>query len=213
MKKKLLSLVLAGAMVASTSVSAFATTKDIDVQPNKDSEAIIPIEGNIESKEGHIAPGTIAVTVPTSASFKVDNKGAVTSAKMNIVNKGEKKISVLASSFKDTTGTESINLVKDLDQTDRKKVSLRLTGGNEEIILTSENGGSMYKISEPTRAISGDFELQEVSPHGQLELQLEGQGTAYNNSVRSDGDSVRSNGDDPVSDKFKLVLKIKQVNN
>ena len=205
MKKKLLSLVLAGAMVASTSVSAFATTQDIDVQPNKDSEAIIPIEGNIESKEGEIAPGTIAVTVPTSASFKVDKKGAVTSAKMNIVNKGEKKISVLASSFKDTTGTGSINLVKDLDSTDRKKVSLRLTGGNEEIILTSEDGGKMYKGSAPDEVIRQDFELQQVNPHGQLELQLKGEGTAYNDSV--------SNGDDAVSDEFKLVLKIKQVNN
>lgn len=213
MKKKLLSLVLAGAMVASTSVSAFATTQNIDVQPNKDSEAIIPIEGNIESKSGEIAPGTIAVTVPTSASFKVDKNGAVSSGKMNIVNKGEKKISVLASSFKDTTGTGSINLVKDnLDPTDRKKVSLRLTGGNEEIILTSEGGGSMYKISDTSQAIT-DFELQEVNPHEQLELQLEGQGTAYNPSAISDGGSSRSNGDDPVSDKFKLVLKIKQVNN
>lgn len=205
MKKKLLSLVLAGAMVASTSVSAFATTQDIDVQPNKDSEVNIPIEGNIESKEGQIAPGTIAVTVPTSASFKVDKKGAVTSAKMNIVNKGEKKISVLASSFKDTTGTGSINLVKNLDSNDRKKVSLRLTGGNEEIILISENGGEMYKGSNPSTLISGDFELQKVNPHQQLELQLKGEGTAHN-------DSVTSNGDEAVSDEFKLVLKIKQVN-
>lgn len=205
MKKKLLSLVLAGAMVASTSVSAFATTQDIDVQPNKDSEVNIPIEGNIESKDGEIAPGTIAVTVPTSASFKVDKKGAVTSAKMNIVNKGEKKISVLASSFKDTSGTERINLVKSRDASDRKQVSLRLTGGDEEIILISANGGEMYKVSDPNTAIRQDFELQQVNPHGQLELQLKGEGTAYSDST--------SNGDDAVSDEFKLVLKIKQVNN
>lgn len=205
MKKKLLSLVLAGAMVASTSVSAFATTQDIDVQPNKESEVNIPIQGNIESKDGEIAAGTIAVTVPTSASFKVDKNGVLTSAKMNIVNKGERKISVLASSFKDTTGTKSINLVKTLDQSDRKQVLLRLTGGDEEIILTSEGGGSMYKVSEPNQPINQDFKLQEVNPHGQLELQLKGEGTAYNDST--------SNGDDPVSDDFKLVLKIKQVNN
>lgn len=38
MKKKLLSLVLAGAMVASTSVSAFAdtvNTKNVEIQPNE----------------------------------------------------------------------------------------------------------------------------------------------------------------------------------
>lgn len=205
MKKKLLSLVLAGAMVASTSVSAFATTQDIDVQPNKENVVNIPIQGNIESKNGEIAAGTIAVTVPTSASFNVDKNGVVTSGKMNIVNKGEKKISVLASSFKDTTGTGSINLVKDLEASDRKKVSLRLTGGNEEIILVSENGGKMYRGSVPSELISQDFELQEVNPHEKLELQLKGEGTAY--------DSATSNGDGAVSDEFKLVLKIKQVNN
>lgn len=212
MKKKFLSLMMAAAMVASTSVSAFATTQNIDVQPNKESVVNIPMQGNIESKDGQIAAGTIAVTVPTSASFKVDTNGVVSSGKMNIVNKGEKKISVLASSFKDTTGPKSINLVKTLDPNDRKQVSLRLTGGDEEIILTSDGGGKMYKVSAPDQAISEDFKLQEVNPHEQLELQLKGEGTAYNASAINDGGSVRSNGDDPVSDEFKLVLKIKQVN-
>lgn len=206
MKKKLLSLFLAGGMIATTSVSAFASTTDIEIQPKEEKEVEVQIKGNIESKDGQISVGTIAVTVPTNASFKVDKDGALTSATMSIVNKGDSKISVIASSFKDTSGEQNINLVKEenIDSTNRKKVSLKLTGGNEEIILTSENGGKMYKGSSPTTEITSDqnFVIKNVNAHDQLDLQLQGRGTAYNSS--------NSNGDEAVSDNFKLVLKIKQ---
>lgn len=206
MKKKLLSLVLAGAMVASTSVSAFANTQNIEIQPNEEREVEVQVKGDIESKEGDVVVGTIAVTVPTNASFKVDKKGVLTSATMSIVNKGDSKISVIASSFKDTSGEQHINLVKEenIDSTDRKQVSLKLTGGNEDIILTSTDGGKMYKGSKPTQEItSGEgFEIKTVNAHDKLDLQLQGRGTPY--------DSSNSNGDDAVSDNFKLVLKIKQ---
>lgn len=207
MKKKLLSLVLAGAMVASTSVSAFASTTDIEIQPKEEKEVEVQIKGNIESKDGQISAGTIAVTVPTNASFKVDKDGALTSATMSIVNKGDSKISVIASSFKDTTGVQNINLVKEneVSSSDRKKVFLKLTGGDEDIILTSTDGGKMYKGSDPTQEITStqNFEIKTVNAKSQLDLQLTGQGTAYNDSS--------NNGEAAVSDTFKLVLKIKQA--
>lgn len=206
MKKKLLSLVLAGAMVATTSVSAFATeNKEVEIQPNSEKEVEVQVRGDIESSTGDVVAGTIAVTVPTNASFRVDSKGTLTSATMSIVNKGDSKISVIASSFKDTSGEQKINLVKEgeIDPANRKKVSLKLTGGNEEIILTSQDGGKMYKGSSPTTEItSQDFVIKDVNAHDKLDLQLQGTGTAY--------DSSSNNGDEAVSDNFKLVLKIKQ---
>ena len=50
MKKKLLSLVLAGTMVATTSVSAFAdtNTQEYDVS-SKTAEHFVNIEGNVEN--------------------------------------------------------------------------------------------------------------------------------------------------------------------
>ena len=69
MKKKLLSLVLAGAMVASTSVSAFADT--FDIQKGTGTDVNVSITGNLEGSDGATVPGTVTVTVPTAAVFNV----------------------------------------------------------------------------------------------------------------------------------------------
>lgn len=205
MKKKLLSLVLAGAMVASTSVSAFANTQDVEIQPNSEKEVEVQVKGDIESSTGDVVAGTIAVTVPTNASFRVDNQGALTSGTMSIVNKGESKISVIASSFRDTTGTQKINLVKDeadLSDSDRSKVYLKLTGGNKDIILTSEGNGKMYDATDKTEITAEkNFVIKNINAREKVDLQLQGRGTAYSSSQ----DSTAA-----VNDNFQLVLKIKQ---
>lgn len=206
MKKKLLSLVLAGAMVASTSVSAFANTKNIEVQPTSPSTTEVDVKGNVESSKGEVLPSSVTVTVPTSASFTVKKEGNVEAATMTITNRGNSTVSVIASKFKDTTSTNDINLVKEgsLDTRDRKKVSLKLVGGNEDIILTSEEGGKMYKGSNASTEITEgmDFVIKNIEANDELNLRLEGKGTAY---------SSENNSGDAVSDNFKLVLKIKQV--
>ena len=102
---------------------------------------------------------------------------------------------------------QNINLVKEdeVSSNDRKKVFLKLTGGDEDIILTSTDGGKMYKGSNPAEEITStqNFEIKTVNAKSQLDLQLMGQGTAY--------DASNSNGEAAVSDSFKLVLKIKQA--
>lgn len=208
MKKKLLSLVLAGAMVASTSVSAFAdtvNTENVEIQPKEEKEVQIPIKGDIESESGDIVAGAITVTVPTNASFRVDSQGELTSGTMSIVNKGDKKISVIASSFSDPTGTGGIELVKsesELASGSRSKVYLKLTGGDEDIVLTSESGGKMYKISDTDTPIESrnNHVIKNVNPYKKLDLQLKGKGTAHSGS----------NSSEAVNDNFELVLKIKQ---
>lgn len=206
MKKKLLSLVLAGAMVASTSVSAFAAvnTEDVDVQANTPKPIEVPIQGDIESSDGTTVAGSITVTVPTSAAFKVDKEGNLESGVMKITNKGNSTISVIASKFIDTTGQNKINVVKEaeVNKADRNKVSLKLTGGDKEIILTSEDNGKMYDATKNSVINeSDDFVIKNVEASGSLSLQLKGQGSAY-----EDG----TNNKEAVSDSFKLILKIKQ---
>lgn len=210
MKKKLLSLVLAGAMVASTSVSAFADDT-IQVQPNSESQVEVPIQGNIESSDGTTVPGSITVTVPTSAAFKVDNKGNLESGVMTITNKGNSTVSVIASKFVDTTGTNNINVVKEgnLSETDRSKISLKLTGGEKDIILTSEANdsnkpaGKMYDATNDQEIQeNANFVIKNVVAGSSLELQLQGKGKAYDEN---------NNKKEAVSDNFRLILKIKQA--
>ena len=218
MKKKLLSLVLAGAMVASTSVSAFAAanTEDVDVQANTPKKIEVPIQGDIEASDGTTVAGSISVTVPTSTSFRVDKYGNLTSGTMSIVNKGDKEVSVIASKFIDTNGDKGINLVKTEDElsdsdsdSDRSKVYLKLANGDREIVLTSEANdnnnpaGKMYDITNPNRAITEneDFVIKDVIAGGTANLKLEGKGKAYQSGINSEK---------AVNDSFRLVLKIKQ---
>ena len=211
MKKKLLSLVLAGAMVASTSVSAFADDT-IQVEHNSEKQIEVPIQGDIESNNGTTLPGSITVTVPTSTSFRVDKDGNLTSGNMSIVNKGNKAVSVIASKFIDTNGNKGINLVKtegELDTNDRSKVYLKLANGDREIVLTSEANdnnkpaGKMYDITNTSQAITenDDFVIKNVIAGGTATLKLEGKGTAYQSGTNSEN---------AVNDSFRLVLKIKQ---
>lgn len=216
MKKKLLSLVLAGAMAVSTSVSAFADDT-IQVEHNSEKPIEVPIKGDIAASDGTTLPGSITVTVPTSAAFKVDKEGNLTSGTMSIVNKGDATVSVIASKFIDASGENRINLVKrveDLEENDRSKVYLKLTGGDKEVVLTSEaNDGSnkpagkMYDVRNTNNAIEerDNFVIKDVIPGGTATLTLEGKGTAY----KGEPNSV-TNSKDAVNDSFRLILKIKQ---
>lgn len=205
MKKKLLSLVLAGAMVASTSVSAFADGKEYEVQPKGETTAEVDVRGDVESSNGETLAESITVTIPTNASFKVDKEGTLTSGTMKIENKGNKTVSLIASSFVDANGTQGINLVKsqdDLDANDRSKVYLKLTGGNEDVILTSEDGGKMYKgISGDAIDSADGFVIKDIGANSIANLQLQGKGTKYTSGTNSA---------EAVGENFRLVLKIKQ---
>lgn len=206
MKKKLLSLVLAGAMVASTSVSAFAAEK-IDVQPGSGTDVNVSVTGNLETSGGDIVPGTVSVTVPTAAVFNVKHSdGSITSAAMEIINHSEEDVKVFASSFTDATGNRSINLVKKdaLASSDKRNdVFLKLTGGEKDIFFTSEPNndkyGKMYDVATGN-PLSGDTEIATVTKQSTVPLRLEGKGS-------TEGDEL----DDPIADSFKLVLKIKRA--
>lgn len=202
MKKKLLSLVLAGAMVASTSVSAFAENKPYEVAPGVEREVEVKVEGNVSAHDGTVLPSTVTVTVPTNAAFKVDEKGTLTSATMNIENRGDSAVSVIASEFVDSNGDLGISVVNEanLGTDNRSKVALKLTGGNEEIVLTSENKGTMYKSDGRTKIEKTEnFVIGEATKDRPLSLTLAGKGVAAKGS------------DKAIQDNFKLVLKIKQA--
>lgn len=214
MKKKFLSLMMAAAVVATTSVSAFAAvnTENVEVQANTAKQIEVPIQGDIAASDGTTVAGSITVTVPTSAAFKVDEHGDLTSGTMSIVNKGGATVSVIASKFVDANGVNGINLVKeerDLAEQDRSKVYLKLTGGDKEVVLTSEANddnkpaGKMYDVTDTSEAIEegDDFVIKDVIAGGTATLTLEGKGTAY---------KVDTNSKDAVNDSFRLVLKIKQ---
>lgn len=204
MKKKLLSLVLAGAMVASTSVSAFATETTHEIKADQEKEVEVKVEGNIAGHDGNVLPSSVTVTVPTTANFTVNKKGELSSPTMYIRNSGETAVLVIASEFIDSNGETGINVVKgETDISDkRKNITLKITGGDRDFILTSEQEGNKYgKIYDADgNPISSEANrvIGKATKDNPLELTLSGKGIASKES------------DQAIQDNFKLKLKIKQ---
>lgn len=212
MKKKLLSLVLAGAMVASTSVSAFAadskvTTEQVTISSTQNEKEVqIGVTGNVLDNDGNAVPGTIKVTVPTATTFSVASNGTLESPQMTISNDGDEQIVVTASSFEDLTGTGQINLVKKFNDDqqsskERNEIWLRLKSKNKYIGLTSEdNSGVNGKIYDASYTTDGaNCELGRIDSKENMTLEFEGKG------------GTNSSLDNPIQDSFRLVLKIKRA--
>lgn len=213
MKKKFLSLMMAAAVVATTSVSAFAA--NVVGPDNKEAQTDVTITGNVQDTSGNDAVGTFKVTIPTNTGFTVTKNGTVISTELNVENAGTQNIEVYAYKFVDKTGNEDkgISVVGEGEITGpdvkNNKVSLKLTSstGEGEAFLssnTSENG--VYTKADLSVAASGS---------GVKLLSLQG-GTEENPSIgkiKLDGKAGQSAVSTPVSDEFKLTLKIKKATN
>lgn len=207
MKKKLLSLVLAGAMVASTSVSAFANDRKVTFQENETGEADITITGEVADNTGQTVPGTLSVTVPTNANFAVTKDGNFTAPTINITNNSNKAIDVFAYEFIDIGGPdEGIKILEkgEASSRDRKDISLNISGGAGIAYFKSEDSGSskkgVYKDPELGTAADGDgIKIAEIAGNGtSRELTL-------------GGVAGKLNPQNAASNEFTLKLKIKKT--
>ena len=204
MKKKLLSLVLAGAMVASTSVSAFADTiLDSDkTEPTTN----VTIKGQVLDKNGEAPAGTFNVTVPTAASFTVGTDSSVTTADINIVNNGEQNIDVYATQFVDTSKDDGdgITVVKESEvkTKNRKYVSLQLTGSLATAYLKTEttgNASGIYEDRALNTASTDGIKLVNIQSKKSGSLTLSGKAGELEEDI-----------EEAISNNFTLTLKIKK---
>lgn len=225
MKKKLLSLVLAGAMVATTSVSAFAEKatgtifeatggSSYDIT-DSEKEADIRIEGKIADNNNDVKPSTISVTVPTAAKFTVDRQGNLIGSTIAIKSQGDADVAVMAYKFTDTTKGNYINVVDAADlksendktdggNVDRSKVALRLIGDGGSVSLKTETDNSrngIYKLNT-TEAVSAesDITLGKVKNGKTLTLRLEGDAVTTGSPLNKS-----------IEDTFTLTLKLKKA--
>lgn len=212
MKKKLLSLVLAGAMVASTSVSAFA---DIITAPDTTEPTTeVEITGKILNQSGQEPSGTFKVTIPTAVAFTVNQNGGLDGTKIKISNGGSQNIDIYAEKFVDTTKNSKISVVEEslLGTKDKTFVSLSLSGSENTVHLKSEsdttNNKGLYTDDALTSPATDDaLKLTSVQVGAEKELTLSGMAGNHNDDLDND---VKTKG---LSDKFTLTLKIKKSAN
>lgn len=204
MKKKILSLVLAGAMVASTSVSAFADTT-ISSYEEGANKANVTISGSVDDDAGKQPSGTISVTVPTALKFQVDNKGKFTGSNITITNKGLDKVDILAHEFKDDTPTDGI-VVKTQSELqssgDAKRSDVALwiqgTNGDRAYFKSEAAGGNNGIYNEDGSNASNGIKVSSIDGGGNTVLTLEG----------SAGQGELGREAAAISESFTLKLKV-----
>ncbi len=207
MKKKFLSLMMAAAMVATTSISAFANDKELTGEDTSTPTTNVEIKGSVANAQGQLPAGNFNVTVPTRASFSVTKNGVINAGEIKIKNAGEQKIEVYAYAFKDKSGDKKINIVKAnqvVGDSTNATMSLFLTGDSEEKAYLSSTG-KIYK--------NENHETEADKEDGVKLLTLLG-GTTSNpkeGSILMDGQGGNVPETNPVSDEFTLTLKIKKV--
>lgn len=210
MKKKLLSLVLAGAMVASTSVSAFADEITVDTNGK---EHKIDMTGRVEDANGEIPSGTITVTVPTAVSFTIDQNGVVNGGTIAIENRNseKEKVEVVVKQFDDPNPTSGIVLVKDdeldsqNDETGKVHASLKLEGDTDSVQLVSSKTTSATGLvtTSGTQIASGtNTSLGKAWSGSNLTLRLTGR-TKSGYTAPTAGNSIKND--------FSLLLKVQKV--
>ena len=205
MKKKLLSVLMAGALVVSSSVNAFAADKVINGSEIEEHTTNISITGDVQDQEGQTKPGTLQVTVPTAAAFTVDKNGALSGATIKIDNRGTQSVDVFAHGFTDVTPQSGITVVGkgNLADEDRTSVSLSIRGNGGTAYLGSAAGDqksgiySDENLATSVNTTNNPLKLATVASSNSENLTLEG-------SAGESGEAV----DTAVKDNFTLILKI-----
>lgn len=204
MKKKFLSLMMAAAVVATTSVSAFAAvnTTDVTGDETKEHNTEISITGDIEDQKGQVKPGTLSVTVPTAAAFRVDKTGHLEGAKLQVTNKGTQTVEVFVNEFVDVNGESGINVVSDTKTSlapdasgsvDRKNVSLKISGNRGTAYLGTAQKASkkgVYEDNTLNTEAAGGIKVSEIDGSKSDTLNLTGEAgqnkAAINDAIRDD---------------------------
>ena len=172
MKKKFLSLMMAAAVVATTSVNAFAASEETVTKNG--GEVKVTITGSVNGPDNAAPEGTISVTIPTALAFTVNNDGEVGGTSLKIQNNGTENVEIYAYQFIDKNGIDGINVVKELgDRTSQKtnNVVLKL-GGNEGTVgfVSNGDGNGIYdarKTSPDASPSSGEIKIASLDKLGE----------------------------------------------
>ena len=175
----------------------------------------IKIIGNVMDSKGNLPVGVFKVTVPTEANFTVTKDGVVLGSELQVENSGSQKIEVYAYKFIDESGSEKINIIDEqtitngYNKINNKNLSLKLTGmnGDGTAYLSSNNmNNGIYKDKELSSA-ADEMGIKILTLEGGTE-ELPSSG-----KIKIEGKSGKKAILEPVSDKFKLTLKIKKATN
>lgn len=201
MKKKFLSLMMAAAVVATTSVSAFAD----EVVKQDGGTVDVKITGTVNDEQDTPPQGTISVTIPTALAFTVNNKGDVGGMSLNVKNDGTEDVEIYACQFSDGNGQTGIDVVKNMESREGKKtneVALNLQG-NSGAVRFASNGNEIYDAKNLTQAVAKEVGVK-ISTLGKL-------GGQNTDTIELTGTAGKvATGVTAVREQFTVKLRVKK---
>lgn len=179
---------------------------------NQEQTQDVKITGNIMDDKGNMPVANFKVTVPTAANFTVNQSGNLVGPNLIVKNEGSQAISVWAQDF-ENTGTGSIKVISPTEIEEdaakglgailkRDNVSLRLEVDDKVVYLASGNNKN---------GVAEDKELNVVDSGIQLTTLPAGEKFESTKRIALKGTAGAKEIQQPVSDKFRLTLKIKKA--
>ena len=212
MKKKFLSLMMAAAVVATTSVSAFAD--DYSWSENAEQDVNVNITGDVADGTGHTVSGTLSISVPTATTFTVKEDGTVITSPITVQNRGTQAVDVYAYKFADNTpdANKGITVVGKSGLTSASNyatLSLRLNG----------SAGDAYLKSEPSKeegiyGVYTDLNCEAASLATGTGAKLLSVGGNQKDTITLEGTTNKEGATAPaaaIQEKFVLTLKFKKA--
>lgn len=164
---------------------------------------VIPTKGKMKEDAGETPHGRFNVTVPTTASFTVKNNSEFIGTSIKITNNGEKPVDVSVANFIDVDGDYGIKLITDTEVDATKK--------RNEVNLFLENTAENKKIYLGNKKLYselGEEHLISEEEKKKIAKVLAGSTSTINISGKA-GTSAEGI-EDPISNRFTLILKIKK---
>lgn len=164
---------------------------------------VIPTKGEMKANAGKAPEKRISVTIPTTAAFTVKNNSTFISTSIKISNNGEIPVDISVHNFMDNDRDRGIKLVADravTESDERNKINLWL-----------EN------VAENKRVYLGDGELYsqlgaKITEDEEEKKKIAKVLSGNNSEIKICGEAGKSalTRDNPISNKFILILKIKK---
>lgn len=174
-------------------------------------DATIKTEGRIKESAGEVPEKTISISVPVLAKFTVTKEATFIGSSIGITNNGEVPVDIIVYNFIDVNDEDGIKLITnrtvnrgsiitkntDLTMNKRNEINLYLEGNIKKLYLGSRK---IFAIlgSDAIKSES-DKKIAKVLANQTVSLTLGGE-----------AGTEELEGDDPIQDRFTLILKIKK---
>lgn len=163
---------------------------------------VIPTKGKMKEDAGETPHGRFNVTVPTTASFTVKNNSEFIGTSIKITNNGEKPVDVSVANFIDVDGDYGIKLITDTQVNDTKK--------RNEVNLFLENTAENKKIYLGNKKLYSELGTEEITQEEKKRIAKVLAGNTSTINISGKAGTSAEGIEDPISNRFTLILKIKK---